>query len=179
MFRALPTIGSAASAILPPRNGTEDVTVPSSSIRVLPPSDDETLDGVDVQRGAGDLQGDVALPGAVGGGGVPVLELRHLQAFADELPGDVRHPGGRDGPHGGGAEGAGRVAVDGEGFQGAADEFARVAQEVLIHENRGDAVDAVRKGGGCTQCHGGPPWGGTGRFGLQTSYGVCPAGSDS
>ena len=26
---------------------------------------------------------------------------------------------------------------------------------------------------------GGPPWGGTGRFGLQTSYAVCPAGSDS
>src|SRR6478735_5667319 len=38
MFSALPTMGSAASAILPPRNGTEDVTLPSSSTRVLPPS---------------------------------------------------------------------------------------------------------------------------------------------
>src|SRR4051812_33539043 len=92
----------------------------------------ETLDGVHVQRCAGDLERDLALPGAVGCRGLPAFELGDLQAFADKFPGEVRHPGGGDGAHGGGAEGGGGVAFEGERFQGAADELARVAQEVFV-----------------------------------------------
>src|SRR5690349_14145682 len=114
----------------------------------------QPLDGGDVHGGAGDLQGNVALPGTVRGGSIPVLHLGHLKVLTHELTGDLRQPRGGQGPDGRGAECAGKIAVNSEGFQGAAHQLADVALEILVHQDSCNAGDGVRKGGGCAQGHG-------------------------